>query len=88
MDKLLKFINSLPTAEQAQFAARCGTTIGYLRKACSIGNRLGADIAILIERESGGIVTCDMVRPDVDWSFLRSSRTPQPTTKEPAAAGV
>ncbi|MFV5212807.1 transcriptional regulator [Azonexus caeni] len=24
-----------------------------------------------IERESGGIVTCEELRPDVDWAYLR-----------------
>lgn len=73
MDKLLEYINSLPIDEREPFAKRCETTIGYLRNACSTGKRLGERIAINIERESGGAVRCEDMRPDVDWAYLRNS---------------
>lgn len=85
MDELRKYINGLSVVEQDAFARRCGTTVGYLRKACSTGQSIGERIAINIDRESAGKVRCDILRPDVDWAYLRA--TPQPTTK-PAAAGV
>jgi len=40
-----------------------------------------------IERSTGGIVTCEALRPDVDWAYLRGTANLQPAT-EPAAAGV
>lgn len=39
-----------------------------------------------IERTTGGVVTCEALRPDVDWAYLRGTATPTPT--EPAAAGA
>ena len=74
MDKLLAYLNSLARPERVQFAERCGTTEGYLRKACCIRQSLGADLCIAIERESSGAVRCEDLRPDVDWKFIRSTK--------------
>ncbi len=73
MDPLLAFLKTLPKPRQKMFAVRCGTSIGYLRKAISIGQRLGESLCINIERESRGKVTCESLRPDVDWAYLRNS---------------
>lgn len=54
-------------------AAACGTSLGYLRKACSTGQRIGEKICIAIERESDGAVRCEDLRPDVDWAYLRGT---------------
>lgn len=73
MEQLRAYINSLPRHEQIHFAERCGTSIGYLRKAISVGQRLNESLCINIERESKGVLTCEDLRPDVDWAFLRST---------------
>lgn len=74
MKKLLEFINGLSKAERARFVLACATTEGYLRKACSVGQQLGSDLCILIDRESHGAVMCEDLRPDVDWAYLRDGR--------------
>jgi DNA-binding transcriptional regulator YdaS (Cro superfamily) len=74
MDKLLAYINGLPKSDRAKFCIACETTERYLRKAISAKQRLGADLCIRIDRESQGLVTCEELRPDVDWAYLRSSR--------------
>jgi DNA-binding transcriptional regulator YdaS (Cro superfamily) len=74
MKKLNIFLNSLTLEKQLAFARQCGTTRGYLRKAISIKQRLGESLCINIERESGGVIRCEYLRPDVDWEFIRSSR--------------
>jgi DNA-binding transcriptional regulator YdaS (Cro superfamily) len=73
MKKLQTYLNGLAPPEQAEFARRSGTTIGYLRKAISKGQRIGEGICINLERESGRAVTCEDIREDVDWAFLRNS---------------
>jgi DNA-binding transcriptional regulator YdaS (Cro superfamily) len=73
MEDLLKFINGLPTAERAGFCERCGTTEGYLRKAISVGGRLGESLCINIERETSGAIICEMLRADVDWAYIRAT---------------
>lgn len=71
MERLLHYLNSLPPDEREGFAARCHTTVGYLRKACSKGQKLGETLCIRISYESAGAVTCEDLRPDVDWQEIR-----------------
>lgn len=71
---LRDYINSLTTEQQEQFADRCETSVGYLRKALSCGQKIGESLCIAIEKESGRKVTCEEVRPDVDWAYLRGTK--------------
>jgi DNA-binding transcriptional regulator YdaS (Cro superfamily) len=73
MKRLQAYLNTLTPADQADFARRCGTTIGYLRKAISKGQRIGEGTCIAIERESCRQIVCEDLREDVDWAFLRST---------------
>lgn len=72
MEKLLKYLNGLTKEARADFIAACQTSEGYLRKAVSMKQRLGSDLVILIDRESGRKVRCEDLRPDVDWAYLRN----------------
>lgn len=81
MKDLIDYLNSLPREQQEAFAAKCKTSVGYLRKAASVGQRLGERLCVALERESGGTIRCESLRPDVDWAYL-ASRTP----KEPSHA--
>lgn len=82
MDALKSYLKSLgSTEEQEAFAARCGTSLSYIRKVLSLsdkpkprGKRFGESLAIKFELESGGAVSCQDIRPDVDWPHLRGSR--------------
>ena len=77
MDELRTFLKSLSVSEQDDFARRVGTSLGYLRKVMSTNfDKLGESLVIAIERESGGAVRCESLRPDVDWGYLRSSARP------------
>lgn len=69
MKKLIAFINSLSPDEREIFAAACGTTIGYLRKAASVNQNLSAATCVAIEQASGGAVTRKDLRPD-DWAQI------------------
>ena len=48
------------------FAQRCGTTVGYLRKACSKGDLLREKVCALAEAHSCGAVKRTELRPE-DW---------------------
>lgn len=67
MRSLITYLNSLPPGERAALAARCKTTEGYLRKACSVGSVLREKLCAQLELHSGGKVTRQELRPD-DWS--------------------
>lgn len=79
MKDLIDYLNSLTRDQQDSFAAKCKTSVGYLRKAASVGQNLGERLCVALERESGGAIRCESLRPDVDWAYL-ANRTP----KEPA----
>jgi len=71
---LKTFLRSLSLRDRAVFAGRCGTSAGHLRN-LSYGYRTcDAGLAIAIERETAGAVTCEELRDDVDWSYLRGRR--------------
>lgn len=74
METLRTYLNKLTPDEQVSFCVRCKTTIGYLRKAMSVGQRIGESLCIEIERESGGAVKCEELRPDVHWDYLRGTK--------------
>lgn len=69
MEKLIDYLNSLSVEEQIKFSLACGTTVGYLRKACSMKQVLGAKICVAIERASNGCVTRKGLHPD-DWANI------------------
>ncbi len=66
---LQQYLNSLTTEQQAIFARASSTSIGYLRKVCSTGKPLGAQICSLVEMASNGQVTRQDLRPD-DWHLI------------------
>ncbi|MDM0011971.1 YdaS family helix-turn-helix protein [Variovorax sp. J22P168] len=83
MNDLRRYLNSMSTFAQADFARDCGTSVGYLRKALSKGQRLSEGLCIDIERATAGEVTCEHLRPDraEAFAYLRESACrlkPQP----------
>lgn len=69
MEKLLAYINESSRIERARFFALVTTSEGYLRKACSVGQRLGPTLCVSIERATNGAVTRRDLRPD-DWARI------------------
>ena len=67
--KILEYLNGRPKSEQADLCAQCGTTVGYLRKAASIGQQLGPALCVAIERATSGEVTRQDLRPN-DWHLI------------------
>ena len=72
MNKFKPFFMGLPVAEREAFAKRCGTSRGHLTN-IAYGKPCAESLAINIERESGGAVRCEDIRPDVDWAYLRGT---------------
>lgn len=63
MKKLIEYINSLSSKERDAFAVAIKTSIGYLRKAASVGQTLNTETCVLIEKHSGKAVTRKDLRP-------------------------
>lgn len=72
--KLRNYLEDLPDLKAKEaFAKRCETTWGFLKLVAYGHRRAGESLAINIDRESAGQVTCEELRPDVDWAYLRQS---------------
>ncbi len=69
MEKLRNYLNSYSTNEQVAFALICNTTIGYLRKAISVGELLKPATCVLIEQHTKVQVTRKDLRPN-DWESI------------------
>lgn len=65
METLRAYLSTLRTDEQAAYARRAGTTIGYLRKALSRGHRFDGALARRLDEESRGAVSRHDLRPDI-----------------------
>ncbi|MBF7693448.1 hypothetical protein I2F29_08570 [Acinetobacter sp. FNA3] len=65
--------------ERESFANRCGTSLGYL-KAIMYGNRkCNPILAINIDRESEGNISCDNLCPEADFEYVRQKSKNQLT---------
>lgn len=72
---LRDYIRGMDKDQLAEFAAACDTTPGQIRQvAYNPSRRAGESLAINIDRESGGAVPCEELRPDVDWGYLRNTQ--------------
>jgi DNA-binding transcriptional regulator YdaS (Cro superfamily) len=72
--ELTTFLRGLGTLEAKEdFAKRCETTLGQLKQVAGGHRRCGESLAVNIERESGGAIRCETMRPDVDWGYLRGT---------------
>lgn len=85
MEPLREYLNSLGQSGQAAFAIECGTTIGYLRKALSVGVALNPLFCVSIERNSLGAVRRWDLRPS-DWWKIWPELIGQPGAPEVPAA--
>lgn len=72
MSKLLTFLNTLDTDEQERFARRCGTSVGYIRKAVSSGQKFGPSLCLRFEKETGGAVKCADMNEEFAKDLLRA----------------
>jgi DNA-binding transcriptional regulator YdaS (Cro superfamily) len=76
--ELKDYLADLPTTEAKElFARRCGTTLPYLRLVAGGHKEGGEALAINIDRETGGRVPCERIRPDVDFAYLRGTAPPE-----------
>ncbi len=61
----------LKTHKQVELARALGVTQGAVHQWASGLTRVAVERCIDIERATGRAVTCEDLRPDIDWAFLR-----------------
>lgn len=66
MESLIAYINGLDRPARERFERLAGTSIGYLRKARSVGQVLGPQLCVDIEDATGGAFMRWHLRPS-DW---------------------
>lgn len=71
---LKQYLKTIPYQQRVELAEKCGTSFAYLKKVANGFNdsKPGEGLAIRIERHTNGAVTCEEMRPDIDWAFLRA----------------
>lgn len=69
-----QYLKSLTKKQQEALAKRCDTSAAYLWQIAGGHRKAGESLAINIERETGGEIRCEDLRPDVDWEFIRNSQ--------------
>lgn len=75
--KLKDFLRTLSIDQKVEFARRCGTTLGHLRNVAGQHKTCAESLAINVERESFGAVTCEELCPGADWAYIRGARPRQ-----------
>lgn len=70
--KLLDYIKPLTREQLEEFAEGCGSTVGQIKQV-AYGRRASAELAIRIDIASQGKVSCEDIRADIDWSYLRGT---------------
>jgi DNA-binding transcriptional regulator YdaS (Cro superfamily) len=78
MDKLIEYLNGLGKESRADFASRCGTSEGYMRKARSAKQKFRSELCVRIERQSNGAVTRQDLRDD--WAEVWPELIPEPSS--------
>lgn len=71
---LLDYIKGLDKQQLESFASSCRTSVGQLKQVAYGNRRASAALAIDIDRCTSGEVPCEVLRPDIDWSYLRGRK--------------
>jgi DNA-binding transcriptional regulator YdaS (Cro superfamily) len=70
---LNEYLESRGKGAAAAFAAQIGTSPVLISQWRTGQRSVPADRCPVIERETGGAVRCEELRPDVDWAYLRNN---------------
>lgn len=71
---LSEYLKTMDKEGLAAFARRCGTSAGQLKQVAYGNRRASAGLAVSLDRETGGAIRCEEMRPDIDWAYLRNAR--------------
>jgi hypothetical protein len=85
METLRAYLKTLDPSEQDAYATRCGTSIGYLRKALSTKPKLDGATVRRLWDHSHGKVSRHELRGDI-WTREADDIWPEASAKQQAAA--
>ncbi len=70
--ELKAFLANLSLSDREAFAKRCQTSLGYLNQIMYGNSKCSASLAIKIDKESCGAVSCDLLCPEADFDYVRN----------------
>lgn len=71
---LKQYFSELNEKEKNSFAKSCLTTVGHIKQIMYGYRKCNPILAIAIDRESNGVVSCDDLCPDADFDYLRNGQ--------------
>lgn len=69
----MKLNEYIEATTQSAFASQIGVTQGMVHQWISGIRQVSAERCLDIEKATGGQVTCEELRPDIDWAYLRGT---------------
>ncbi|SEQ21478.1 YdaS family helix-turn-helix protein [Giesbergeria anulus] len=76
-------MNPIPIEARRELAKKSGIGDDYLYQVLTRRKPASLELCINLERESQRAITCEDLRPDIDWAYLRG--TAKATTTEQGA---
>jgi DNA-binding transcriptional regulator YdaS (Cro superfamily) len=76
--KLKPFLQTMSLVERKAFAEACKTGASHLHNISYEYRPCSPELAIEIERQSNGAVSCEEVCPEFDWAYTRARAKRQP----------
>ena len=74
IQSLKDYVSNLGSDEKRMaFASSCGTTLGHLRQVYYGNRSCDVGLAIEIEKNTNQQITCESLRDDIDFAYLRNS---------------
>lgn len=71
---LSEYLKTMDKDGLESLARRCGTSVGQLKQVAYGNRRASAGLAVSLDRETGGGIRCESLRPDIDWAYLRQGQ--------------
>lgn len=71
---LSEYLKTMDKEGLDALARRCGTSAGQLKQVAYGNRRASAGLAVSMDRETGGEICCESLRPDIDWAYLRQAK--------------
>ncbi|MDM1710654.1 helix-turn-helix domain-containing protein [Pseudomonas sp. 165] len=68
---LSEYLKTMDKEGLEALARRCGTSVGQLKQVAYGNRRASGGLAVSLDRETGGGIRCESLRPDIDWAYLR-----------------
>lgn len=74
-------MNEITVDRRREIAAKSGIGDAYLYQILTGRKVATPQLCITLERESRREITCEQLRPDIDWAYLRGTRKRKQTSE-------